>query len=203
MGQLKYLVIHTTDTPFDCEVTPDDITMWHLGPIKLTSGKYRFLGKDYTKMQLASQKLTLPSGKVITADRISGRGWSKTGYADMIQRTGKLINMNPYNWDAQIDPWEVTNGVANKNSISRHVVLAGGWSKNGIRNGMKTPGKYFKIEDLYTKEQIETLVEYVKEQVKAVPGLIVCGHNDLAAKSCPNFKVSEFVKDYGIECKTI
>jgi N-acetylmuramoyl-L-alanine amidase len=32
MGQLKYLVIHATDTPNGREVSKADITLWHTGP---------------------------------------------------------------------------------------------------------------------------------------------------------------------------
>lgn len=43
----------------------------------------------------------------------------------------RLVNNNE---DANVDPWEVTNGVAGYNSVSRHIVYAGGCAKDG-----KTP----------------------------------------------------------------
>lgn len=199
MGKLTYLVIHTTDTPFNREVTPDDITLWHLGALKNSNGTYTFKSKQYSKSQLDSMLLTLPSGKTVKVLNTNGRGWSTTGYADMIQRTGKLVNLNPYNFDNQIDPWEVTNGVANKNSISRNVVLAGGWTDTNpvIKDGHKN-GKYLKITDLYTNQQIQTLVDYCKMQLEQVPELKIVGHNELASKTCPNFSVPEFLKEYGL-----
>lgn len=170
--KLKYLVIHTTDTPYNREVTEQMIRQWHLTP---------------------KEK--------------GGRGWSQVGYSDLIQRSGELVNLVPYNFDDKVDRWEVTNGVGGQNSYCRHVVLAGGWSKDGtIKNGQKTitdskgvkKNVYCKIEDLYTPEQIQTLIKYVRMQREAVPGLKVVGHNDLASKTCPNFKVSEFLKDYNV-----
>lgn len=35
------------------------------------------------------------------------------------------------NEDANVDPWEITNGVAGYNSVSRHIVYAGGVAKDG------------------------------------------------------------------------
>lgn len=195
MAKLKYLVIHTTDTPFNREVTPDDITVWHLGAKRNANGSYTYLGKTYTAAQLKDKVLTLPSGKTVPVLRTSGRGWSKTGYADMIQRSGVVVNLNPYDFDNNIEQWEVTNGVANMNSQVRNVVLAGGWSEDGNRTG-QVKGKYYKIEDLYTPEQIKSLVDYIKMQLELHPDLIVCGHNSLARKSCPNFDVAEFIKKY-------
>lgn len=159
-NKLKYLVIHTTDTPYNREVTAQDIKQWHLSP------------------------------------KPKGRGWKQVGYSDLIQRSGDLVNLVPYDFDDNVDRWEVTNGAAGYNAVCRHVVLAGGWSKDGkIKNG-QVNGKYMKIEDLYTKEQIHTLVEYVKMQLEMVPGLKIVGHNDLASKTCPNFKVEDFLKRY-------
>ena len=60
MGKkIQYLVIHTSDTPYDREVTPDDITLWHLGACKQSNGTYKFLGKTYTLSELKKQYLTL------------------------------------------------------------------------------------------------------------------------------------------------
>jgi hypothetical protein len=207
MGKLTYLVIHTSDTPFNREVTPDDIAMWHLGALKNSDGTYTYLGKKITKKVLDTEYLTLPSGKKIKANQTVGRGWSVTGYADMIQRNGKLINLNPYDFDEKIDQWEVTNGVAGKNSVSRNIVLVGGWSADGkIKNGhvngdMKKP--YLNIKDLYTTEQIQSLVDYVNMQLEVQPDLIVCGHNQLSTKTCPNFWVPDFIKEYNIKARTL
>ena len=200
--KIQYLVIHTSDTPYDREVTPDDITLWHLGACKQSNGTYKFLGKTYTLSELKKQYLTLPSGKKINAASTNGRGWTVVGYSDMINRKGELINLNPYTFDDTNDQWEITNGVAGKNSICRNIVLIGGWSKDGkIKNGhidgdLKKP--YMKISNLYTKEQIKALVDYVNMYLEILPELKIVGHNDLSTKTCPNFLVSEFLKEYKI-----
>ena len=204
MGKLTYLVIHTADTPYDREVTADDIALWHQGALKNSNGTYTFMGKTYSLANLKKQVLKLPSGKTINAANTNGRGWSKAGYADLIQRSGKLLNITPYNYDDQIETWEVTNGVANYNSVSRHVCLAGGWlPDNTNKTTGKLNGQYLKASQLYTKAQIETLVKYIKMQLELQPNLIVCGHNQLAVKPCPNFKVPEFLAEHGIKCKTL
>ena len=163
MTKLKYLVIHTSDTPYDREITAQMIRDWHLSP------------------------------------KPKGRGWKQVGYSDLIQRSGKLVNLVPYNLDDNVDKWEITNGAAGVNSISRHVVLAGGWNKDGSnKNGHagKNLKPTDKIEDLYTKEQIETLAQYVKKQLEDVPTLKVVGHYYFGTKTCPNFDVEDFLKRY-------
>lgn len=202
MKKLIYLVIHTSDTPYDRNVTPDDITKWHLGAKKNSDGTYTFLGKKYTKSELDKQYLTLPSGKKLQASKTVGNGWRVSGYSDMITRNGELINLNPYTFDEYVDNWEITNGVSGKNDVARHVCLIGGWSKDGkIKNGhidgdLKKP--YFKITDLYTDQQIKTLIDYINMQREIVPNIKVVGHNDLSKKTCPNFNVAEFLKDYDL-----
>lgn len=199
MAKLKYLVIHTTDTPFNREVTPDDITLWHLGARKNKNGSYTFMGKNYTAAQLKDKVLKLPSGKTVPVLRTNGRGWATTGYADMIQRSGKLVNLNPYDFNDTIERWELTNGVAGMNSQVRNVVLAGGWSPEGIKNGQVDGDSrkgYMDISSLYTWGQIDTLKKYIRMQLELHPDLIVCGHNNLSSKTCPNFDVDEFVSKY-------
>lgn len=205
MGKLKYLVIHTADTPFNREVTPDDLTMWHMGAKPNGDGTYTYLSKRCSKSDLVGRVLTLPSGKTVPVLQTNGRGWSTTGYADLIQRSGALINLNPYDFDDNIEKWEVTNGVANMNSQIRNVVLAGGWSKEnqfGSGTGVVKDGhhpktkKYLDISDLYTQEQIETLKKYVLMQLQLHPDLIIVGHNNLSYKTCPNFDVQEFIEKY-------
>lgn len=204
MGKLTYLVIHCADTPYDREVSADDIVRWHKGALKNSNGTYTFLGKTYSLTNLKQQTLVLPSGQKINAAQTNGRGWQKAGYADLIQRSGNLVNITPYNYDDQIETWEVTNGVANYNSVSRHVCLAGGWlpDQSNKSTGKKN-GQYLKAEDLYSKAQIDQLVSYIKMQLELQPNLIVCGHNQLAIKPCPCFQVPVFLKDHGINCKTL
>lgn len=192
MAKMKYLVVHCTDTPYNRNVSKDDIKQWHLLPAKNADGTYTYKGIKYNSIE------SLPDEKIAGLDikkyAGNGRGWKKCGYADMIDRTGKLINITPYNFDDVIDSAEVTNGAAGYNSESRHVVLAGGWSKDGKN---KT-GKGLTYKDLYTEEQLDTLEKYIRMQIEIVPDVIVCGHCNLASKSCPNFDVKQFCIDRNI-----
>lgn len=107
-----------------------------------------------------------------------GRGWKQVGYTDMIHLDGKVERLVKNNEDANVDPWEITNGVAGKNSVSRHVVYVGGVGKDG-----KT------AKDTRTPQQLKALEEYVKDFHKRFPSVRIVGHNELAAKACPSFDV--------------
>lgn len=199
MGKLTYLVIHTADTPYDRNVTADDIVSWHLGACKNSDGTYTYLGKRFSRTMLMKQLLTLPSGKKINAANTNGRGWSKPGYADFIKRDGTVEKLQKYNEDSIVDPWEITNGAAGYNSVSRHICLAGGWSKDGkIKNGKSSNGKYLKAEDLYTEAQIKSLIDYIKKIKELHPTIKIVGHNNLSQKTCPNFDVKEFLKEHNL-----
>lgn len=194
---MKFLVIHTTDTPYNREITPDDICMWHLGPKNNNDGTYTYLGRIISKKDLEKIYLILPSGKRIKALDSPGRGWKQVGYSDMINRKGELINLVPYTFDDTIDSFEITNGATGYNSSSRHVVLAGGWSKDGkIKNGKNSDGSYMEPSELYTKEQIDTLIQYLKAQREIVPSVEIVGHNNLSQKTCPNFDVKKFIQKH-------
>jgi hypothetical protein len=190
--KLEYLIIHTTDTPYDREVIPDDIYLWHLGALRNTDGSYTFKGKRYTADSIKNVMLTLPSGKQLHASKSNGRGWTRVGYSDMIQRSGKIVNLVPYTFDDVLTEWEITNGATNYNSISRHVVLVGGWYKDGSKVSSKD--NLPTIDVLYTTEQIETLKSYIAAQLQIVPTLKVIGHQDVSTKTCPNFNVKEWFK---------
>lgn len=197
MGKMQYLVVHTTDTPFNRTITPDDIDMWHKGVRHNKNGTYTFLGKTYkSKVELTNQFLRLPSGIVVKASNTNGRGWTQRGYSDMITQKGELLNLTPYDFDAVIDSNEITNGAAGYNSNSRHVVLNGGWSKDGkFRNGLDANGVLLKPELVYTDDTLHKLIEYIKMQKEIVPTVVVVGHNELANKNCPNFDVQLFLKN--------
>lgn len=109
-----------------------------------------------------------------------GRGWKQVGYTDMIHLDGKVERLVKNNEDANVDPWEITNGVAGKNSVSRHVVYVGGVGKDG-----KT------AKDTRTPQQLKALEEYVKDFHKRFPSVRIVGHNELAAKACPSFDVKK------------
>lgn len=121
-----------------------------------------------------------------------GRGWKQVGYSDMILLDGSLQNLVQYNNDDVVDPWEITNGVAGVNSISRHVVYVGGMDKAN-----KKP------KDTRTKKQIETLRQYVLNIIAQYPSIKVAGHNQFAAKACPSFDVPAWLRKIGVQPKNI
>lgn len=116
-----------------------------------------------------------------------GRGWKQVGYTDLVHLDGTVERMVDNNEDANVDPWEVTNGAKGYNSVSRHVVYAGGLAKDG-----KT------AKDTRTASQRAALEAYVKDFHRRFPGVRIVGHNELAAKSCPSFDVQKWLKEIGI-----
>ena len=88
-----------------------------------------------------------PEGREVTSKEIrhwhtdpvskGGRGWKQVGYTDLIHLDGKVERLVDNNEDAEVDPWEVTNGARGYNSVSRHVVYAGGCTKDSSGNGTR------------------------------------------------------------------
>ena len=116
-----------------------------------------------------------------------GRGWKQVGYTDMIHLDGKVERLVNNNEDANVDPWEVTNGAAGYNSVSRHVVYVGGLASDG-----KTP------KDTRTAAQKIALAKYVRDFHHRHPDVKIVGHRDLnRAKACPCFDVKELMRKYG------
>lgn len=110
----------------------------------------------------------------------ASRGWRQAGYTDMIHLDGRVERLVRNNEDANVDPWEVTNGAKGYNATSRHIVYVGGCAADG-----KTP------RDTRTPAQKAALLAYVKDFHKRFPWAEVCGHRDLpgVAKACPCFDV--------------
>jgi N-acetylmuramoyl-L-alanine amidase len=120
-----------------------------------------------------------------------GRGWKQVGYSDMIHFNGRLENLVPYNNDSIVQPWEVTNGAAGINSISRHVVYVGGL------DARHNPA------DTRTKHQLKTMESYVKDFLTLNPDAKVIGHNQVANKACPSFDVPLWLRSIGVDEKNI
>lgn len=116
-----------------------------------------------------------------------GRGWKQVGYTDLIRLDGTVERLVDNNEDAMVDPWEVTNGVAGYNSVSRHVAYAGGVGADG-----RTP------QDTRTPAQKRAMEEYVKDFHRRHPDVRIVGHNELAAKACPSFDVQAWLRSIGI-----
>lgn len=195
MNKFEMLVIHCTDTPYQRPVSKDTIKMWHTFPCKNANGTITYMGKTYKSISELPDELVTINGKSLSIRKnLVGRGWKKVGYSDLIEIDGKLTNLVPYNFDEIIDSAEVTNGAAGYNSVSRHVVLAGGWSKDG-----KTKSAIMNPADLYSSAQLDQLADYIKMQLQICPTIKVVGHNELCSKTCPNFNVDAFLAARKIE----
>ena len=137
-----------------------------------------------------------PEGRDVTPDDIrrwhtspvsaGGRGWKQVGYTDLIRLDGTVERLVNNNEDANIDPWEITNGATGYNSISRHIVYAGGCDKS------------MNPKDTRTAAQEKALVAYVKDFHRRFPKVRIIGHNEIAAKACPSFDVQKWLKSIGI-----
>jgi len=132
-----------------------------------------------------------PAGREVSAADIRawhtsppprGRGWKQVGYTDLIHLDGRVERLVKNNEDAQVDPWEVTNGAAGYNSVSRHIVYAGG--KGG---------------DTRTPAQKEALKRYVTDFHHRFPQVRIVGHRELnPGKACPSFDVAAWLREIGI-----
>lgn len=137
-------------------------------------------------------------GREVTSDEIrhwhtdpvsaGGRGWKQVGYTDMIHLDGRLERLVDNNEDENVDPWEMTNGAAGYNGVSRHLVYVGGTASDGT-----TP------KDTRTPEQLAALETYVESFHERFPKVKIVGHNELAAKACPSFDVQVWLKGIGIK----
>ncbi len=140
-----------------------------------------------------------PAGREVTGDDIrrwhtspvsqGGRGWKQVGYTDLFHLDGSVERLVGNNEDMNVDPWEVTNGAAGYNSVSRHIVYAGGVDANDVN----------KAVDTRTPAQKEAMKRYVLDFHRRFPGVRIVGHNQLAAKACPSFDVPEWLESIGIK----
>lgn len=117
----------------------------------------------------------------------AGRGWQQVGYTDMVHLDGRIERLVDNNEDAQVDSWELTNGAAGYNGVSRHVVYVGGC------DGAMQP------KDTRTAAQREALKHYVQDFHRRFPQVRIVGHHDLnSGKACPSFDVSAWLREIGI-----
>lgn len=115
-----------------------------------------------------------------------GRGWKQVGYTDLVHLDGTVERLVDNNEDAWVDNWEITNGAAGYNSVSRHVVYAGGCDRS------------MKPKDTRTAAQRTALERYAKDFHRRFPDVRIVGHNELAAKACPGFDVQAWLESIGI-----
>lgn len=117
-----------------------------------------------------------------------GRGWKQVGYTDMIHLDGRVERLVKNNEDANVDPWEITNGAKGYNAISRHIVYVGGVDANDVK----------KARDTRTPAQKEALKRYVLDFHKRFPKVKIIGHREVANKACPSFDVQKWLKEIEI-----
>ncbi len=137
-----------------------------------------------------------PEGREVTSADIrrmhlspvsaGGRGWKQVGYTDIIHLDGIVERLVDNNEDANVDPWEITNGAKGYNSVSRHVVYAGGCDRS------------MNPKDTRTQAQLKAMEAYVKDFHRRFPDVRIIGHNEVAAKACPSFDVQKWLKSIGI-----
>lgn len=117
----------------------------------------------------------------------AGKGWRHVGYTDLIHLDGTIERLAPNNEDNRVDNWEITNGAAGYNSVSRHIVYVG-----GCDSAMRP-------KDTRTAAQCEALKRYVLEFHSRFPQIRIVGHHDLnPAKACPSFDVRAWLHKIGI-----
>ncbi|MCD8081402.1 MAG: N-acetylmuramoyl-L-alanine amidase [Bacteroides sp.] len=117
----------------------------------------------------------------------AGQGWKQVGYTDMIHLDGSLERLVDNNEDMEVDPWEITNGAAGYNQVSRHMVYVGGCDFT------------MKPKDTRTSQQVRTLESYVMDFHDRFPEVIIVGHNQLAPKDCPCFDVISWLESLNIK----
>lgn len=139
-----------------------------------------------------------PEGREVTAADIKrwhtsappvGRGWKQVGYTDLFHLDGTVERLASNNEDANVDPWEITNGVAGYNGISRHIVYVGGVDVSNVK----------KEKDTRTTAQREAMKRYVLNFHRKHPTVKIVGHNQLATKACPSFDVPQWLESIGIK----
>ena len=137
-----------------------------------------------------------PEGREVSAAEIRrwhtapppvGRGWKQVGYTDLVHLDGRIERLADNNEDANVDPWEVTNGAAGYNSVSRHIVYVGGCDN------------HLAPKDTRTEAQREALKRYVEDFHARFPQVRIVGHHELnPGKACPSFDVPTWLRSIGI-----
>ena len=115
-----------------------------------------------------------------------GRGWAQVGYTELIELDGTIVQLVNNNNDNIVDGFEITNGATGYNSVSRHIVYAGGCDATMQPKDTRTPA------------QTEALKRFCLDFHAKHPSVKIIGHNDLANKACPSFDVAVWLNSIGI-----
>lgn len=156
-------------------------------PINLRSNELQCLiihcsatpeGRDTKACQFADY-FTRPRSK-------GGKGWSKCGYNDIIELSGKVVNTVPYNEDSIQSFSEVSYGACEYNYIARNVCYVGGMNRS-----------YTAPKNTLTHAQDSALAVYLFHFLQLHPRAWIIGHNQLVAKACPSFDVPIWLRAHG------
>ena len=102
---------------------------------------------------------------------MGGRGWRNPGYHYVVRLDGSIDNILPIQY--------IANGVKGYNQESIHICYVGGLDRKG------------KPANTRTAKQRGTIAELLTLLHDRFPEAKLYGHNQLAAKACPCFKVKE------------
>lgn len=187
------LFLHCSAGPEGRDAKADVITLFHQLPAHIDNDYCYFKGRKVLKSETVGQQIQLHDGNfyTITGTELSGRGWSRPGYSDIIELDGTLVNIHRYNNDNQIHEWEQTWGVLGTtllNRNARHICYIGGMSAD-MRQ----------VKDTRTDAQAATMYDYIYDTVEAHPDIIIAGHNQVQNKGCPSFDVPQYLRGIGIK----
>lgn len=108
---------------------------------------------------------------------VEERNWRDIGYHFVIDRSGDTVKGRGIE--------EVGAHVKYHNLNSIGICLVGGWG------GAATD----EFEEHFTELQREALFKLLDDLTAQFPNAKIRGHNEVAAKACPCFNVSEFMKN--------
>lgn len=108
---------------------------------------------------------------------VEERGWRDIGYHFVIDRSGDTVEGRPIE--------EIGAHVRGHNRNSIGICLVGGW-------GGATTDQF---EEHFTELQRQALWKLLDDLTAQFPNARIRGHNEVAAKACPCFDVSEFIQN--------
>jgi N-acetylmuramoyl-L-alanine amidase len=98
------------------------------------------------------------------------KGWKSPGYHIILPQEGftSLLDFNG-----------ISNGASGYNQIGVHISYIGGIDKNG------------KALDTRTATQTRLINAFIEEMKLRIPNIKIIGHNEIANKACPSFRVKD------------
>jgi N-acetylmuramoyl-L-alanine amidase len=108
---------------------------------------------------------------------VEERGWSDIGYHFIIDRNGNVVEGRPIE--------RVGAHVRGHNSNSIGICLIGGFGGSATDQ----------FEEHFTEAQREKVLKLLNDLTQKFPDAKIRAHNEVAAKACPCFNVSEFMKN--------